>query len=152
MSENHLILFDGVCGLCNRLTRFVIRHDARRRFRFASLQSALAAEILSRYGRDPRDLDTLYVIRRHGTASESLLSRSEAVLFILGELGGVWRLSRAFRWLPSSLLDVGYRWVARHRYRVFGRYDTCPVPGPRDRDRFLVATEAPEAPRRMISS
>ena len=139
MPENHVILYDGVCGLCDRLTRLVIRHDRRRQFRFASLQGAFAARVLSRYGRDPRDLDTLYVIHRHGTPSESLLSRSEAVFFVLSELGGVWRLSRALRWLPTFLVDHGYGLVARHRYRVFGRYAGCPVPEASDRDRFIEA-------------
>ncbi len=139
MSEYHIILYDGVCGLCDRLTRLIIRRDRRRQFRFASLQGDSAARVLSRYGRDPRDLDTLYVICRHGTPSESLLSRSEAVLFVLSELGGVWRLSRALRWLPTFLVDHGYGLVARYRYRVFGRYDACPVPEPSDRGRFIEA-------------
>ena len=117
MSEHHIILYDGVCGLCDRLTRLVIRHDRRRQFRFASLQGVFAARVLSRYGRDPRDLDTLF--------------------FIAGELGGVWRLLRALGWLPTSLLEYGYRLVARHRYRVFGRYNACPVPEPSDRDRYI---------------
>jgi predicted DCC family thiol-disulfide oxidoreductase YuxK len=142
MTEYHIILYDGVCGLCDRLTRLVIRHDRRRQFRFAPLQGAFAARVLSRYGRDPRDLDTLYVIHRYGTPSESLLSKSEAVFFVLRELGGVWRLARALRWLPTSLVDHGYRLVARHRYRVFGRYDACPVPEPSDRDRFIEAEDS----------
>ena len=144
MSEYHIILYDGVCGLCDRLTRLVIRHDRRHQFRFASLQGAFAARVLSRYERDPRDLDTLYVLRRYGTPSESLLSRSEAVFFVMSELGGVWRLLRALRWLPTSLVDHGYGLVARHRYRVFGRYDACPVPKPSDRGRFIGAERVDE--------
>jgi len=144
LSEYHIILYDGVCGLCDRLTRLVIRHDRRHQFRFASLQGAFAARVLSRYERDPRDLDTLYVLRRYGTPSESLLSRSEAVFFVMSELGGVWRLLRALRWLPTSLVDHGYGLVARHRYRVFGRYDACPVPKPSDRGRFIGAERVDE--------
>jgi predicted DCC family thiol-disulfide oxidoreductase YuxK len=139
VSEKHVILYDGLCGLCNRLNRFVIRRDGERLFRFASLQSGFAAESLSRYGKDPRDLDTLYVLSDYGTPSESVFSRSDAVLFILRQLGGVWRLAGALGWLPTSWLDLGYRWVARHRYRIFGRYDACPIPKPEDRERFIAA-------------
>jgi predicted DCC family thiol-disulfide oxidoreductase YuxK len=138
VSEHHVIFYDGVCGLCDRLTRLVIRRDERHQFRFAPLQGGFAAKALSRYGKDPRDLDTLYVIRGHGTPSESLLSRSGAVSFVLGELGGIWKgLGAVLRWVPSSWADAAYRLVARYRYRVFGRYDACPVPEPSERDRFI---------------
>src|SRR3954466_1711643 len=83
-----IILYDGVCGLCNRLTRFVIRRDPRGRFRFASLQSPFAAEVLARHGKDPRVLDTLYVVLDHGGPSERLLRKARAGLFILAEIGG----------------------------------------------------------------
>lgn len=140
MSDAPVILYDGVCGLCDRLTRFVIRHDRRRRFRFASLQGGLAARVLPQHGKDPHDLDTLYVVLNRGTSSETMVSRSEAVLFVLRELGGLWRfLGAAFTWLPSSWLDGAYRWVARRRYRIFGRYEACLVPELSDRDRFLDA-------------
>jgi predicted DCC family thiol-disulfide oxidoreductase YuxK len=138
LSEHHVIFYDGVCGLCDRLTRLVIRRDERHQFRFAPLQGAFATRILSRYGKDPRDLDTLYVIRGRGTPSESLLSRSDAVSFVLGELGGIWKwLGTVIRRLPPTWADGAYRLVARYRYRVFGRYDSCPVPEPWERDRFI---------------
>jgi predicted DCC family thiol-disulfide oxidoreductase YuxK len=137
VGQDHIILYDGICGLCNRLNRFVIRRDRQGSFRYASLQSHFAAEALSACGKDPRDLDTLYVIARHGTPSESLLMRSEAVLFILRKLGGPWRLARVLEHLPSGLLDLAYGLVARNRYRVFGRYDACLIPNPEDRDRFI---------------
>ena len=137
MGQDHIILYDGVCGLCNRLNRFVIRRDRKGSFRFASLQSHFAAEALAAYGKDPRDLDTLYVIARPGTPSESLLVRSEAVFFILRELGGLWRLAGVLGYLPNGLLNFGYNLVARNRYRVFGRYDACQIPNPEDRDKFI---------------
>jgi predicted DCC family thiol-disulfide oxidoreductase YuxK len=132
-----IILYDGVCGLCHRLNRFVLARDPAGRFRFAALQSPLAGEILTRHGRDPRDLDTLYLVLGHGRADERLLRKSDAALWILRELGGPWRATPALRVVPRRLRDLGYDLVARCRYRVFGRYDTCPLPDPRHRARYL---------------
>jgi predicted DCC family thiol-disulfide oxidoreductase YuxK len=132
-----IILYDGVCGLCNRLNRFVLARDPAGRFRFAALQSALAAEVLTRHGRDPRDLDTLYLVLAPGRPEERLLRKSDAALWILCELGGAWRLTGALRVVPRAIRDFGYDLVARTRYRLFGRYETCPVPDPSHRARFL---------------
>ena len=132
-----IILYDGVCGLCNRLNRFVLARDPAGRFRFAMLQGPVAGEILARHGRDPRDLDTLYLVLDPGRPSERLLRKSDAALWILRELGGGWRLTGALRIVPRAIRDLGYDLVARTRYRLFGRYDTCPVPDPRHRARFL---------------
>lgn len=132
-----IILYDGVCGLCNRLNRFVLTRDPAGRFRFAALQSALAGEILTRHGRDPRDLDTLYLVLDHGRPDERLLRKSDAALWILRDLGGPWRAAGALRAVPRWMRDLGYDLVARTRYRLFGRYDTCPLPDPRHRARFL---------------
>src|SRR5262249_51367927 len=132
-----IILYDGVCGLCNRLNRFVLARDPVGHFRFAALQSALAGEILVRHGRDPRDLDTLYLVLAPGQPEERLLRKSDAALWILCELGGGWRLTAALRVVPRPIRDLGYDLVARTRYRLFGRYDTCPAPDSRHRARFL---------------
>jgi predicted DCC family thiol-disulfide oxidoreductase YuxK len=132
-----LILYDGVCGLCNRLNRFVLARDPAGRFRFAALQSSLAREILTRHGRDPRDLDTLYLVLGRGRPDERLLRKSDAALWILRALGGPWRATAALGLVPRALRDLGYDVVARTRYRLFGRYDACPLPDPRHRARFL---------------
>jgi predicted DCC family thiol-disulfide oxidoreductase YuxK len=132
-----LILYDGVCGLCNRLTRFVLERDPAGRFRFAALQSPLAHEILIRHGRDPRDLDTLYLVLARGRPDERLLRKSDAALWILRALGGPWRAAGVLRLVPRAVRDLGYDLVARTRYRLFGRYDACPLPDPRHRVRFL---------------
>ena len=130
----HVILYDGLCGLCNRLNRFVLHRDRHDRFRFASIQSAYGrAQVVARGG-DPDDLDTLYVIAE----ADRTLVRARAVLFILREIGGVWRgLRLLVAWLPTRVLDANYRFVARRRYRVFGRFDRCPAPDARDRSKFL---------------
>ena len=132
-----IILYDGVCGLCNRLNRFVLARDPGGRFRFAALQSGLAREVLTRHGRDPRDLDTLYLVLGCGRPDERLLRKSDAALWILRALGGPWRVLAMLRFLPAGVRDLGYDLVARTRYRLFGRYETCPLPEPRYRTRFL---------------
>jgi predicted DCC family thiol-disulfide oxidoreductase YuxK len=136
-TPTHLLLYDGVCGLCDRLVQFVLRHDRRDRFRFAALQSPLAASLLRGYGRDASDLDTVYVIARYGEPSAKLLSKGRAVLFVLAELGGIWRLASVLRVLPRPLLAFGYDQIARRRYRWFGRYDACPLPTPATKAKFL---------------
>lgn len=135
--DGPIILYDGVCGLCSRLSRFVLARDRAGRFRFAPLQGRLAGEILTRHGRDPRDLDTLYLVLDSGRPEEHLLRKSDAALWILRELGGPWRMAGALRVVPPALRDLGYDAVARIRYRLFGRYDSCPVPAPEHRGRFL---------------
>ena len=82
-----VVLYDGVCGLCNRLVRFILRRDPAGLFQFASLQSAMAADILARHGADAGDLDTVYVVVNRGGEAEELLARSEAAIFILMHLG-----------------------------------------------------------------
>jgi|SRR5215470_11148494 len=133
-----ILLYDGVCGLCNRLNQFVLRHDPGAVFRFASLQSPFATRILTRHRANPKDLDTVYVVLNHELPNEKLLPRSDAALFVLKNLGGLWRLSGfLLQLLPRSIRDWGYNLVARNRYRLFGRFETCPLPMPEDRARFL---------------
>ena len=133
-----ILLYDGVCGLCNRFVQFTLRGDRDAIFRFASLQSALAARILARHGANPGDLDTVYVVVGHELPDEYLLSRSDAVLFVLKQLGGIWRAAAfLLQLLPKFLRDLGYNAVARHRYRIFGRSEACALPAAQDRSRFL---------------
>ena len=132
-----VVLFDGVCGLCNRLVTFLLRRDSARRLRFAALQSATARELLAAHSVDAADLDTVYVIDTYKTPGARLLSRGRAALFVFSRLSGPWRLLRVLALLPSPILDWGYRLVARHRYRIFGKYDTCPLPDPAARTRFI---------------
>ncbi len=139
-STSPILLYDGVCGLCNRFVQFILRHDREAIFRFASLQSPAAANILALHVLTPGAPDTVYVVTNPDSqASEQrLLSRSDAALFVLKHLGAPWREIAFFlQLLPRFLRDSVYHVVARHRYRTFGRYDTCPTPNPRDRSRFL---------------
>ena len=136
--DHPIVLYDGVCGLCNRLVQFVLRHDRHETFRFASLQSAFAARILTRHGANPSDLDTFYVVVNHNNVHETMFARSDAVIYVLKQLGGIWRTASVILSItPRFLRDWIYTIVARNRYRIFGRYDTCPVPTAETRARFL---------------
>jgi predicted DCC family thiol-disulfide oxidoreductase YuxK len=133
-----VLLYDGVCGLCNRLVQFVLKHDAYDHFRFAWLQGDFAAKVLSRHGVSPQQLDTMYVVSSPGLPEERLVARSDAVVVMLGELGGRWTvLAWTLAVFPSALRDWGYNLVARNRYRIFGKYNSCPLPEPRHMRKFL---------------
>ena len=137
-SSNPIILYDGVCGLCNSAVQFLLKHDRQSRLRFASLQSDFAAKVLHRHGIDPNDLDTLHFVENYEHPNERVWQRSDAVLHAGRELGGLWSLlANLASIVPRSLRDVFYRFVARNRYRVFGKYDTCMLPDPKQRSRFL---------------
>jgi predicted DCC family thiol-disulfide oxidoreductase YuxK len=131
-----LILFDGVCNLCNGFVQFVIRHDPAGRFRFAALQSAAGQAVLAKHGFDAAAIahepDSV-LLELNG----QLYSHSEAVLRIARELGGPWRLLLAGYVLPRAWRDAAYRFVARHRYRWFGRQESCWLPTPELKARFL---------------
>ena len=133
-----IILYDGVCGLCNRFVQFILRHDHKDQFRFAALQSDLARTILKRHRLNADVLDTVYVVLDCGESTERVLTRNEAASAVLKELGGVWRLgAKLLDLFPKRFRDWRYALVARNRYRFFGKYATCPVPKEEDRHKFL---------------
>jgi predicted DCC family thiol-disulfide oxidoreductase YuxK len=132
----NLVLYDGVCGLCNRLVRFLLRIDRGAVLCFAPLQGPTAARLARKHG-FPLDVKTLVYVRHFGLKDERVYLRSDGVLRIFGDLGGVWWPLTALRIVPRFLRDPLYDWVARHRYRWFGKYDSCPMPSPQQRARFL---------------
>ena len=133
-----IILYDGVCGLCNRVVQFLLRHDKREQLRFASLQSDFAAQILRRHGLNTTDLDTFHFVENYEQPDERIFDRSDAVVRTGLALGGIWSmLATAASILPRALRELLYRIIARNRYRVFGKYDTCMLPDPNQRSRFL---------------
>ncbi len=133
----HLVLYDGVCGLCSRLVQFILAHDPDAIFNFAPLQSPLGQTLVAGAGGNPDELTSLYVFDDYRSAHPRVLTRSDAALFIAGELRWPWRLLRAFRILPKALLDRVYNVVARTRYRIFGRLESCLLPRPEFKSRFL---------------
>ena len=128
-----VLLFDGVCNLCNGAVQFIIRHDPAGRFRFAALQSDTGERLLREMGLPPDKLDTLVLVE-DGRAHQ----RSTAALRIARRLSGLWpALFYLFIWVPRPLRDLAYDFVARNRYRWFGQRDECMVPTPELRARFL---------------
>jgi predicted DCC family thiol-disulfide oxidoreductase YuxK len=132
----NLVLYDGVCGLCNRLVRFLLRVDRRNVLCFAPLQGPTAARLAERHG-FPLDVKTMVYVRHFGLKGERAHLRSDGVLRALGDVGGIWSAAVLLRLVPRLLRDAVYDWVARHRYRWFGKYDSCPMPSPEQRARFL---------------
>jgi predicted DCC family thiol-disulfide oxidoreductase YuxK len=135
--SNPIVLYDGICGLCNRLVQFLLKRDTHDRFRFESLQSELASNVLTQHRLDPQDLDTVYVVKNYGQPDERLLARSDAILFLLKQIGGLWRVAAMGSVLPKVFRDAVYKIVARNRYRVFGKYESCMLPEPEHRAKFL---------------
>jgi predicted DCC family thiol-disulfide oxidoreductase YuxK len=140
-AEPHpILLYDGVCGLCNRLVQFILKLDRADRFRFGALQSPFARAILERRGLNPDAMDTFYLVFNYGESTERVLARDEGVAAVLDELGGAWRLwAKLFRVFPSGLRKWQYNLIAGTRYRLFGKYEACPLPDPKVRHKFLDA-------------
>jgi predicted DCC family thiol-disulfide oxidoreductase YuxK len=136
--SNPIILYDGVCGLCNRLNQFVLKRDGNDRFRFAALQSEFAGNVLRRHGVNPEVLDTMYLLSNYSQPDQRLAARSDAAVLILGELGGVWRaLASIVQLMPRWFRVKAYNLIARNRYQLFGKYQTCQIPDDRQRHKFL---------------
>jgi predicted DCC family thiol-disulfide oxidoreductase YuxK len=132
-----LLLYDGVCALCHGVVKFLMKRDGMDRFRYAPLQSDLGREVLARFGIRTFP-DGVMLVTGALTPAERLYARSDAVAEALQLLGGPWRLARrALTLVPRWLREWGYGVVARFRYRLFGRYDVCPVPPPEQRGRLL---------------
>ena len=127
-----VLLFDGVCNLCNASVQWVLKRDRAGQFRFAALQSDAGRQLLAQHGMDADVVDTVVLV-----FGGRLYTRSDAALEILRHLGGVWAWLSIFRWVPRPLRNAVYNWVARNRYRWFGREETCWLPRPEWKSRFL---------------
>lgn len=127
-----ILLFDGVCELCDQSVQFILKRDLKGYFQFASLQSETGKTLLKQYGLDHLDLETTVLIE-NGKA----YTYSTASLRVIRQLSGAWPLCYVFILIPSFIRNAIYRWVARNRYRWFGKKDTCRMPTPEERARFL---------------
>jgi predicted DCC family thiol-disulfide oxidoreductase YuxK len=133
-----VILYDGVCGLCNRVVRLLLRLDREGHLRFAPLESPIAAEILARFPTPPGEPEGVLLITAALMPEEAIYRRFDAVAEALRTLSGPWPLIGALlRLVPRPLREWSYGLIARNRYRLFGRYDTCPLPTPAQRSRIL---------------
>jgi predicted DCC family thiol-disulfide oxidoreductase YuxK len=129
--DGPLLLFDGVCNLCNSVVRLVLRHDDAGIFRFAPLQSAIGEEVLGRHGLSTEEFDSIVLVE-----DGEYYRKSTAALRVCRRLGRPFSLLGPFGHLPPVLRDPVYDLVARYRYRVFGRSDECQIPEPEIRERF----------------
>lgn len=128
---DRIVFFDGVCGLCNHTVNFLMARDRRGILRFAPLQGVTAQKVVPSAVRE--QLNT-FVFANSG----QLYYRSSALVHIMCQLGGIWSLLGALLWLiPWPIRDVGYRVVSALRYRLFGRHESCRIPTPEERARFL---------------
>ncbi len=127
-----IILFDGVCNLCNGVVKFAINRDVNGVLSFASLQSEAAKQLMRKYGLDERQLET-FVFIEDGKA----YTQSTAGLKLAKKLGGLWPLFYVFIIIPKPIRDAVYKLISRNRYRWFGKEDSCMIPSPEIRARFL---------------
>lgn len=132
-----LIVFDGVCVLCNGWVGFLLRHDRAGRYRFTAMQSDAGRELLAAHGLDPDDPSSFLLIEHDVAQAPRVSTDSDAIRRVLVGLGGVWRMANVIALVPRGLRDPAYRWLARNRYRWFGRHDACLLPKPEHRQRFL---------------
>lgn len=127
-----VLLYDGTCGLCDRSVQWILRHERDRELTFAPLQGATAAALRARHHDIPEQLDTVVLVQ-----DDHVRLRSKAFLYAARHLRAPWRWAYALRWLPALVFDLGYRVIARVRYRVWGRVDACAMPASEHRARFL---------------
>jgi predicted DCC family thiol-disulfide oxidoreductase YuxK len=127
-----VLLYDGVCGLCAAAVQWVLDHEASPTLRFAPLQGETAARLRAAYPNIPDDIDTVVYV----DGGRAYL-RTRALLRVARHLRAPWRWGYHLRWLPAVVLDLGYRLVARVRYRIWGKLDACRLPTPAERARVL---------------
>lgn len=127
-----IVLFDGVCNLCNGAIDFILERDPAGKFAFASLQSEAGQEILSCYGLSTRDFDSVVLVQEG-----KVYKKSKAALRIAGKLAGGWKYLRVLEVVPAFISDSVYNFIGRNRYRFFGKRENCRLPTPEIRSRFL---------------
>ena len=137
MPHSPVLLYDGLCGFCDGTVQFILKHDRHGTLKFATLQGDYARGVMTRHP-ELQNVDSLVLVEHDpASGSERVSYRSTGALRLARYLGGAWHLARVVAIVPRFLRDWGYDGFARIRYRVFGRYDTCPIPTPEQRARFI---------------
>jgi predicted DCC family thiol-disulfide oxidoreductase YuxK len=129
-SDNNIVFYDGVCGLCDHTVQFLLKLDSRKELVFSPLQGETAKRLL-----DSQELVNLQSIIFY--RDQKKFYRSRAVLEILNSIGGIWHCFKILKLIPSFILDFFYNLIARYRYQIFGHYDQCRVPSAAEKARFL---------------
>lgn len=133
MERNHdIVLFDGVCNLCNSAILFIIKRDKKDRFRFAPLDSDIGKELLSQYHMDSTKIDSIVLI-----SGDSAYAKADAALYISKHLTHLWPLLYGFKVIPSFISNKIYDFIARNRYKWFGKKESCMIPTPNLTSKFL---------------
>lgn len=135
--EKRIVLFDGVCNLCNSSVQFIIRNDPQRIFRFASLQSGFGQSFLKKQNRPLDSFDSLILFD-----GDKIYYESTAALNIAKNLKGIWPLFYGFIIIPKPIRDFFYKWVSKNRYKFFGKREQCMVPDKGFLDLFIDEVQA----------
>lgn len=137
MPNGPILLFDGVCGFCNQSVQTILTHDTRGTMRFAALQSEFGQTVLARHP-ELKAIDSVVLVEPASDAqSERVYIRSTAALRVAAYLGGMWKLCLVAYCIPRPIRDFFYNLFAKHRYTFFGKYESCMIPSPEVRSRFL---------------
>lgn len=132
MSDHPIILFDGVCNFCNGAVNFIIKHDKKRIFRYAPLQSEIGQQLLQQHGFSTANLDS-FVLIDNGKAYQ----KTTAALHLYPKLGGIWKLMNILWIFPPFIRNAGYNIIAANRYKWWGKKETCMIPSQEVRSLFL---------------
>ena len=133
IESKKIILFDGVCNLCNSAVQYVIEHDKNDVFMFAALQSDIGKKLMKERGIDASQIDSIILIEQ-GVA---YYTKSTAALKIARSFGGIWQLAGVFQWIPEKIRDWVYVYIANNRYKWYGKKEACMVPTPELKTKFL---------------
>jgi predicted DCC family thiol-disulfide oxidoreductase YuxK len=131
-ANESIILFDGVCNLCNRSVQFIIRRDKKNRFRFAAIQGKTGQSLMQQFQLTQNEINSFLLIE-----GQKIYTRSTAALRVFRQLGGLWSLLYVFIIVPPFIRDVIYNWVARNRYKWYGKRDACMIPLDELKSKFL---------------
>ncbi len=127
-----VLLFDGVCNLCNTSVKWVLLRDKKGEFKFAAIQSEAGQSLLKSFGLENQPLESVILI-----SGRQAYIKSDAAIKVASKLGGIWTIALVFRLVPRPVRDAIYNWVAKNRYRWFGKQEQCLLPQPEWKDRFL---------------